>query len=139
LLIVSIYQDQLNFKIPSGSLTSNNKLNTRKIPMQIRRETNIRKNQFFILLALRIIRVAKKVQIKNPAFSTNNPKRKRAPKIKPVLIVKKGAICGLILGELLTEVIMITRDRAKMIIPARNGKKPGPGLFDFPIPSRIAP
>lgn len=107
--------------------------------MQIRRETNIRKNQFFILLALRIIRVAKKVQIKNPAFSTNNPKRKRAPKIKPVLIVKKGAICGLILGELLTEVIMITRDRAKMIIPARNGKKPGPGLFDFPIPSRIAP
>ena len=96
-------------------------------------------DHFLMPLILRRKRVIKKVQIKNPPFSTNKPKSNRAHKIKAVRIVSKGLFSGSALGKLLTEEAISAREQAAMVSPSRKGTKPGWGLFIFPIPSFIAP
>jgi hypothetical protein len=90
-------------------------------------------------LILRRKRVIRKVQTKNPPFSTNKPKSNRAHKIKTGCVVSNGLFSRSALGRLLTEETMSDKEHAAMVSPSRKGTKPGWGLFIFPIPSVIAP
>jgi hypothetical protein len=114
-------------------------LKIKKIPILVKIAKTSTVNHFLIPLILRKAMVIKKVQTKNPPFSTNKPKSRRAHKIKAVRIVSKGLFSGNALGKFLTEEAISAKEHTAMISPSRKGTKPGWGLFVFPIPSVIAP
>ena len=114
-------------------------LKIKKIPILFKTAKTSTVNHFLMPLILRKEMVIKKVQTKNPPFSTNKPKSKRAHKIKAVRMVSKGIFSGDALCKFLTEEAMSAKEDRAMMSPSKKGTKPGLGLFIFPIPSVIAP
>src|SRR3989304_5440924 len=100
-----------DLKIPRGSLTSRNRLKTRKIAAQVERATKNKKGHFSMPFARSMIRVTKKAHKKNPAFSTKKPNRRRRPRNKAALPVIKGALMRLGVPFFLTALRINDRDR----------------------------